>query len=138
MSSCTQVSDVVPTRSPCFQIGSFIIFTIFDMIFQLLNNKYINISCNCYFLSHFPYFSNLPAAPRPSALQCFDLLKWTMFIVFKDNYRKFYCVEWTISMILTFSGVKCDTHFYLEKQLDIFFFLFSQKFLFSYWFTFHI
>ena len=36
---------------------------IFDMIFQLLNNKYINISCNYYFLSHFLYFSNLPAAP---------------------------------------------------------------------------
>ena len=74
VSSCTQVSDIVPTRFSCLKIGSCIIFTIFDMIFQLLNNQNINISCNCYFHSHFPNFSNLPAAPRPLALSVIWLI----------------------------------------------------------------
>ena len=54
---CVYLRTRVPTKSSCFQIGSFIMFTIFDKIFQFLNNKYINISWNYYFISHFPYFS---------------------------------------------------------------------------------
>ena len=72
LSLCTQVSDIGPRRSFCFLIASFIIFIMFDMIFQFLNNKYINISCNCYFLSHFSFFSTLPTAPCRQHVHCFD------------------------------------------------------------------